>query len=55
VIGAVKAEMAKGTVGEQVADRLAGSDFESKITDYDRGEMAMLYRVVASYLQAGRP
>jgi glyoxylase-like metal-dependent hydrolase (beta-lactamase superfamily II) len=55
VIGAVRAEMAKGTVGEQVADKLAGSDFESKIIDYDRGEMAILYRVIASYLQAGRP
>ncbi len=55
VIEAVRAEMAKGTVGEQVADKLAGSPFEAKIADYDRGEMAMLYRVIASYLQAGRP
>lgn len=55
VIGAVQAEMARGTVGEQVADKLAGSDFERRIRDYDRGEMAILYRVIASYLQAGRP
>lgn len=55
VIAAVKAEMARGTVGEEVSGKLAGSDFEAKITDFDRGEMDMLYRVIASYLQAGRP
>jgi glyoxylase-like metal-dependent hydrolase (beta-lactamase superfamily II) len=55
LLGVVKAEMDRGTVGEAVADKLAGSDFETKVVDYDRGEMAILYRVIASYLQAGRP
>ncbi|GMW07615.1 MAG: MBL fold metallo-hydrolase [Gammaproteobacteria bacterium] len=55
VIGAVRAELARGTPTEQVADAIAGSAFEAKIANYDRAEMAILYRVVASYVRAGRP
>ncbi len=55
MIAAVRDELARGTPGEQVAGRLAGAPFESRITDLDRGEMDIFYRVIASYLQAGRP
>lgn len=55
VIAAVRDQLAQGTPGDRMAEKLAGSPIESRITDYDRDEMAILYRVVASYLQAGRP
>jgi len=53
LIGAVRAEMDKGTFAEMVASRLDTSEFEERIPDYDKQEMAILIRRIGSYVFTG--
>ena len=53
LMGGVRDEMARGTIGELVASRLDRSPFESKIVDYDRDDMSILLRRLASFVYTG--
>ena len=51
------AEESAAKADADLADRVVKAPVAGRVeqTYYDRGEMAILYRVIASYLQAGRP
>ena len=53
LIGGVSAEMAQGTIGELVASRMDRTPFERKIVDYDRDDLSILLRRLASFVYTG--
>ncbi len=54
LIGAVRAEFESGTFTELVASKMDRSSFEDKIEGYDKDDMSILIRRVASYVSSGR-
>jgi len=54
VIGAVREEFESGTFTELVASKMDRSSFESKIVGYNKSDMSILIRRIASYVSSGR-